>query len=145
MKLKRIDHVGINVEDFQAAKAFFFDIGFKETGKAELEGKWLDKIVDLKGVKSEFIFLKPTEGETTIELIKYHSPSDAKGIQKSQANTLGIRHICLAVENIDGIVAKLKKKGIHTFSEIYNYQGVYKLVYIRGPEGIIVELAEQIN
>ena len=82
---------------------------------------------------------------TNIELIKFYAPSDEKGIQQPVANTLGIRHIAFAVEDIEAVVAKLKKNGTEIFSEIQNYEDSYKLCYVRGPEGIIIELAEQIK
>jgi 4-hydroxyphenylpyruvate dioxygenase-like putative hemolysin len=88
--------------------------------------------------------LGPPNGGTNVELSKFHTPADEHGIQQSSANTLGIRHIAFAVEDIEGHVAKLKKKGVKTFSEIQNYEGIYKLCYVHGPEGIIVELAEEI-
>ena len=83
--------------------------------------------------------------QASIELVKYHTPPDENGIQQPLTNTLGIRHIAFAVEDIDAVVARLKEKGTETFSEIYDYEGTYKLCYVRGPEGIILELAEQIS
>jgi catechol 2,3-dioxygenase-like lactoylglutathione lyase family enzyme len=85
------------------------------------------------------------DGQTWIELVKFYTPSDEKDIQQPFANTLGIRHICFAVEDIEAIVAKLKKKGTEIFSEIQQYEESYKLCYVRGPEGIILELAEKIR
>ena len=150
MKVHRIDHVSINVNDFAAAKAFFLDLGLELQGEGSLEGAWLDRIVGLNDVKTSFAFFRVPDGQgqtsqANIELIKYHTPSDENGIQQPLANTLGIRHIAFAVEDIEAVVAKLKEKGTETFSEIYNYEGTYKLCYIRGPEGIILELAEQIS
>jgi catechol 2,3-dioxygenase-like lactoylglutathione lyase family enzyme len=85
------------------------------------------------------------DGQAWIELVKFYTPSDEKDIQQPFANTLGIRHICFAVEDIEAIVAKLKKKGTEIFSEIQQYEKSYKLCYVRGPEGIILELAEKIR
>ena len=84
-------------------------------------------------------------GQEWIELVKFYTPSDEKDIQQPFANTLGIRHICFAVEDIEAIVSKLKKKGTEIFSEIQQYEESYKLCYVRGPEGIILELAEKIR
>ena len=145
MKVHRIDHVGVIVDDLSAAKAFFLDFGFEVQGEGELEGEWLDQIVGLKGVKTAYVFLRTPDGEANLELIKFYSPSDEKGIQQTSANILGIRHIAFAVEDIEAVVAKLKKKGMEIFSEIQNYENMYKLCYVRGPEGIILELAEQIK
>src|SRR6476661_1322734 len=149
MKVHRLDHVGINVNDLSAAKEFFLDLGLELQGEGSLEGDWLDGIVGLKGVKTSFAFFGVPEaegqGKASIELIKYHSPADEYGIRQSLANTHGIRHIAFAVDDIEAIVAKLKEKGTQTFGEIYDYEGMYKLVYVHGPEGIILELAQQIG
>jgi catechol 2,3-dioxygenase-like lactoylglutathione lyase family enzyme len=145
MKIHRIDHVSINVNDLAAAKAFFLDLGLEVQGEDELEGEWLGKLIGLKGVKTGVVFFRTPDGEASIELVKYYSPSDEKGIQQTFANTLGIRHIAFVVEDIEAIVAKLKKKGTEIFGEIYNYENIYKLCYVRGPEGIIIELAEEIK
>jgi catechol 2,3-dioxygenase-like lactoylglutathione lyase family enzyme len=145
MKINRIDHVSINVNDLSAAKAFFLDLGLEVQAEWELDGEQLDRIVGLKDVRTECVGLGMPDGQAWIELVKFHTPSDEKGTQQSFVNTLGIRHICFAVEDLEAIVAKLKKKGTETFSEIEQYEESYKLCYVRGPEGIILELAEQIR
>lgn len=145
MKIHRIDHVGIIVNDLSAAKEFFLDFGLELQGEAELEGECVDQIVGLNSVKSAIAFLRTPDGGTSIELTKFYNPSDEQDIQKPFANTLGIRHIAFAVEDIEAIVAKLKKKGTEIFSDIQQYEASYKLCYVRGPEGIILELAEQIK
>ena len=145
MKVQRIDHVGVNVDDLPAAKAFFLDLGLELQGEATMEGALLDRVVGLNDVKTEIAFFRVPDGQAAIELVKYHTPSDEQGIQHPLANTLGIRHIAFAVEDIEAVVAKLKAKGTDTFSEIQDYEGTYKLCYVRGPEGIILELAEQIR
>jgi catechol 2,3-dioxygenase-like lactoylglutathione lyase family enzyme len=137
--------VGVIVNDLSAAKAFFLDFGLEVQGEGELEGEWLDQIVGLKDVKTAYVFLRTPDGEANIELIKFYTPSDENGIQKPFANTLGIRHIAFVVEDIEAVVAKLKKKGAEIFSEVQHYEDSYKLCYVRGPEGIILELAEQIK
>ena len=145
MKIHKIDHVGIIVNDLAAAKAFFLDFGLELQGEGELEGEWLDKIVGLKDVKDAYAFLRTPDGETNIELIQFYRPSAETDIQLPLANTPGIRHIAFVVEDIEAVVARLKKKGTEIFSEIQNYEDGYKLCYVRGPEGIILELAEQIK
>lgn len=145
MRMLRIEHVGVIVNDLSAAKAFFLDLGLEVQGEGELEGEWLDQIVGLNDVKTAYVFLRMPDGQANLELIKFYTPSDEKDIQQPWANTLGIRHIAFAVEEIEAIVAKLKKKGMEIFSEIQNYENIYKLCYARGPEGIILELAEQIK
>jgi 4-hydroxyphenylpyruvate dioxygenase-like putative hemolysin len=96
-------------------------------------------------VKNMVVFMRVPGGEASVELITFHTPVDEQGIQPSFANTLGIRHIAFVVDDIEAVVAKLKENGTEIFSEIQNYEDTYKLCYVRGPEGIILELAEQIN
>ncbi|WP_391115769.1 VOC family protein [Psychrobacillus sp. L3] len=145
MNIHRIDHVGVIVNDLSAAKEFFLDFGLEVKGEWEMEGELMGYAVGLNDAKVACVGLGTPDGQTWIELIKFYSPSDEKDIQKPFANTLGIRHIAFAVEDIETVVAKLKKKGMEIFSEIQNYEEKYKLCYCRGPEGIILELAEQIK
>ncbi|SET02199.1 Glyoxalase/Bleomycin resistance protein/Dioxygenase superfamily protein [Oceanobacillus limi] len=145
MKITRIDHVGIIVNDLPAAKKFFIDFGLEMLGEGEVEGEWVERIIGLQNVKEEVVMLRTPDGEANIELVKFHTPSDENGIQRSLANTLGIRHIAFAVEDIEALVAKLNKNGAELIGEIQNYKNTYKLCYVRGPEGIILELAEQIK
>ncbi|MFO7902685.1 MAG: VOC family protein [Pirellulaceae bacterium] len=145
MKIHRIDHVGIVVDDLPAAKAFFLDFGLEMVGEGEVEGDWVERIIGLQDVKSDVVMLRTPDGEANIELAKFHTPSDEKGMQRPLANTPGIRHVAFAVEDIEAIVAKLKKNGAELFGEIQNYEDAYRLCYVRGPEGIILELAEQIK
>ena len=145
MKVHRIDHVGIVVNDLPAAKAFFLDIGLEVLGETEVKGEWVERIIGLNDVRATVVMLGMPDGEANIELVKFYMPSDEKGIQYPLANTLGIRHIAFVVDDIEAVVAKLKKKGAELFGEIQNYENAYKLCYVRGPEGIILELAEQIK
>ncbi|PEK99079.1 VOC family protein [Bacillus sp. AFS017336] len=145
MKINRIDHVSINVNDLSGAKAFFLDLGLEVHAEWELEGEQLDRIVGLKDVKTACVGLGMPGGQTWIELVKFVTPSDESDHQQPFANTLGIRHICFAVEDLEAIIAKLKDKGTEIFSEIEQYEESYKLCYVRGPEGIILELAEKLG
>ena len=144
MRIHRLDHVGVIVEDLAAAKEFFLDMGLEVQGEVGLESELLDAVTGLKNAKTEMVMMQTPDGEATLELVTFVRPSDEKGMQHASVNTLGIRHICFAVEDIEAIVAKLKKKGVEFFSEIQNYENTYKLIYIHGPEGIIVELAERV-
>jgi catechol 2,3-dioxygenase-like lactoylglutathione lyase family enzyme len=145
MKVHRMDHVSINVNDLSAAKAFFLDLGLEVHGEWELEGEWLGQLIGLTDVKTRCVGLRTPDGETWIELVKFYSPPDEQDVQQPFANTLGIQHIAFAVEDIEAIVAKLKTTGTEVFSEIHQYEDSYRLCYVRGPEGIILELAEQIK
>ncbi|WP_160725619.1 VOC family protein [Bacillus sp. USDA818B3_A] len=145
MRINRIDHVSINVNDLSESKAFFLDLGLEVQAEWELDGELLDRIVGLNDVKTACVGMGMPDGQAWIELVKYYSPSGEIEIQQPFANTLGIRHICFAVDDIEAIVEKLKKNGTEIFSEIQQYEESYKLCYVRGPEGIILELAEKIR
>jgi len=143
MQIQRIDHGGVIVKDLAAAKAFFLDLGLEVQGEGEGEG--VDRVIGLDNVKEAVVMLRVPGGQANIELVQFFTPSDEGGIQQLPANTLGIRHIAFAVEDIEAAAARQKEKGTETFSEIQDFEGGYMLCYLRGPEGIILELAEQIK
>lgn len=145
MKIRRIDHVGIVVKDMAAAKAFFLDFGLELQSEGQLQGEWIGKIIGLGYVKDDYAFLQTPDGEATIELIQFHSPPDDSPAQQSVANMPGLRHLAFVVEDIDAHVARFKKQGVEVVGEVYNYENVYKLCYVRGPEGILLELAEELT
>jgi catechol 2,3-dioxygenase-like lactoylglutathione lyase family enzyme len=145
MKFRKIDHIGVVVNDLDAAKAFFLDFGLELMGEGEQEGAWLDKVVGLKGVKTGFAVLRTPDGGANLELIKYYKPLDELEIQLSYSNTIGIRNIAFEVDDIEAVVAELKQKGIKSLGEIQQYEESYKICYWRGPEGIILMLAEPLK
>lgn len=145
MKIQNIDHVGVVVNDLPAAKAFFLHLGLEVQGEGEVAGAWVDRVVGLDNMKVAFVFMRVPDGQAGIELIKFHTPADERGVRPAPANTLGIRHIAFAVENIEAVVAKLKERGAEPFREVQSFEDTYKLCYVRGPEGIILELAERIG
>lgn len=145
MKIKRIDHIGIVVTNLSAAKEFFLGFGFELLGEGLVEGEWADRVNGLKGTKAKITMMQAPNGQLNLELTKFHSPRDTKSIENLSANALGIRHIAFVVDDIEDIVSELKKKGIETVGKIQNYENTYKLCYVRGPEGIIIELAEQLK
>jgi len=144
MKIRHVDHIGINVEDLDVAKAFFTDLGFTVMGQMAMEGELLDRVTGLKGAKDDLVMLQAPDGQLSIELVKYHQPVDEAGIQPSASNTLGLRHLCFQVEGLDEILATLQHKGYKLVGEVQTYKNAYKLCYVYGPEGIIIELAEQL-
>jgi catechol 2,3-dioxygenase-like lactoylglutathione lyase family enzyme len=144
MKIKHVDHIGINVQDLEAATAFFTDLGFRVIGEQTMQGKLLDAVTGLKDAKTEFTMLESPDGQVCLEIIKYLQPVDPEGINPGGPNKLGIQHIAFQVEGFDGIVESLQGKGHKLVGSVQNYENVWKLCYIRGPEGIIVELAEKI-
>src|SRR4051812_30484428 len=129
MKINRMDHVGINVIDIKAAKEFFLDLGLEVVGEQEIEGEWVGRIIGLEDVKDKIVMMQTPGGQAQIELVQFYKPLDEKGIQPSFSNTLGIRHICFEVEDVEGIVSKVKKKGYEIVGEIHKYEELYKLCY----------------
>ena len=144
MKIQRIDHIGVVVDDLEQAKAFFLDFGFTVQGEAEEQSELLDKVVGLKGAKSQIVFLQAPNNQITLELTKFLLPADEPAPKETFMYSRGIKHIAFVVENIEEIVATVKQKGWEVFVDIYNYENTYKLCYFRGPEGIILELVEQL-
>lgn len=145
MKIKHVDHVGITVNDMDDAKAFFTDLGFTVIGETTVEGDWVGKVIGLKDVRSDIVMLQAPDEKICIELSKFHQPQAVGSSQPEAVNTLGIRHIAFQVEDLDGIVAALEQKGRKLVGEVQTYQDTWKLCYIRGPEEIILELAEQLG
>ena len=140
----RFDHVGVVVDDLDAAAAFFIDLGFEREGGTLVEGETVDKINYLDGVRAEVVMVRTPDRTGKLELVKYLAPADDEGPQPWPANRLGFRHICIEVEDLNAIVDRLRDDGFDTVGEVQDYADVFRLVYVRGPEGLIVELAENI-
>ena len=140
-----MDHVGIVVEDLAAAIEFFVELGLELQDEQSVEGRWVDRVVGLDGVQAEIAMLATPDGHGRLELAKFHSPPARGGDRNAPANTLGIRHVTFAVEDIDAVVARLRARGAELVGELERYEDIYRLCYVRGPEGIIVELAERIG
>ncbi len=140
-----MEHVGIVVDDLAAAAAFFVGLGLELQGDGQVQDGWVDRVVGLQGVRAAYAMLQTPDGHGRLELVKFHSPSVRGGDGHAPANTLGIRHLAFAVDDIDAAVVAVQASGGELVGEVANYKGVYRLCYVRGPEGIIVELAEQIR
>jgi catechol 2,3-dioxygenase-like lactoylglutathione lyase family enzyme len=145
MTIQRMDHVGIVVDDLPAAIEFFAELGFERQGQGAVDGEWVDRIVALDGVRVEFAMVQTPDGHGRLELITFHTPPAQGGDPDAPANTRGIRHIALVVEDIDAVVAGLRARGTELVGELVRYENSFRLCYVRGPEGIIVELAEKIG
>jgi catechol 2,3-dioxygenase-like lactoylglutathione lyase family enzyme len=145
MTIRRMDHVGIVVDDLADAVAFFVELGLELQGEAPVEGDWVDRVVGLEGVRAQIAILQTPDGHGRLELTKFHTPSTDGGYQRATANASGIRHVAFAVDDIDAVLARLRARGAELVGELGRYQDSYRLCYVRGPEGIIVELAEQIG
>jgi catechol 2,3-dioxygenase-like lactoylglutathione lyase family enzyme len=145
MTIQRMDHVGVVVDDLAAATEFFLELGLVLQGEASVEGRSVDRVVGLEGVRADIAMMQTPDGTGRLELSKFHSPSTQGGDPNAPANTPGIRHVSFAVEDIDAAVAGLRARGAELVGELERYKDSYRLCYVRGPEGIIVELAEEIG
>jgi catechol 2,3-dioxygenase-like lactoylglutathione lyase family enzyme len=145
MAIKQMEHVGIVVEDLAAAIEFFVELGLEPRGNGQVEGSWVERIIGLEEVKVEFAMLRAPDGHGEIELVKFHSPATEDGDSDAPANTLGLRHLAFLVDDIHAVVAGLEARGTELVGELVRYENSYWLCYVRGPGGIIVELAEKIG
>ena len=146
MTLKRMDNVLIVVEDMEAAKAFFLELGMELEGEMPLEGSLVERVVGLDNVRCEIATLRTPDGHGRVELSKFHTPAAIRvEPQNAPANTLGIRRIMFAVDNVDEVVERLRTHGAELVGEIAQYEDIYRLCFIRGPEGIILGLAEELR
>jgi catechol 2,3-dioxygenase-like lactoylglutathione lyase family enzyme len=143
----RFDHVGVVVEDLDAATAFFVALGFEREGDGgmRVDGEIVDKINGLDGVQADVTMVRTPDGTGRLELVKYHTPADTNGVQPLAANRLGFRHICVEVEDLNATVDALRAKGFDTVGDVQDYENIYRLCYLRGPEGLIVEFAENLG
>lgn len=146
-KLLRMDNVLIVVEDLAAAKAFFAELGMGLEGETTVEGSWVDRVVGLEGVRSDIAVMRTPDGHSKVELTKFHTPPAIRTEPATaQANTLGIGRIMFAVDDIDEVVVRLcNNHGATLVGEIVDFEDIYRLCYLRGPEGIIIGLAEQLG
>jgi catechol 2,3-dioxygenase-like lactoylglutathione lyase family enzyme len=146
MTVLRLEHIGIVVDDLAAATAFFVALGLEVEGEASVEGDLVDRINGLEGVRADVVMLRtPNDHASKLELAKYRSPSYEGDDGPAPANALGIRHILFVVDDIEASLASLRAHGSDLVGELVNYENSYKLCYVRGPAGIIVELAEKIG
>jgi len=144
MGIQRMDHIGIVVDDLAAAREFFTQLGLERSGNGSVEGDWAGRIIGLEGVRSDIVFLRTPDGHGQLELSKFHSPP-SQGDGGQPANTRGIRHVSFIVDDIDAVVASLRTRGVQLVGEVVQYEEAYRLCYVRGPEGILVELAEELG
>jgi catechol 2,3-dioxygenase-like lactoylglutathione lyase family enzyme len=145
MAIERMEHVGLVVEDLAAATAFFVELGLTLQGEASVEGGWVDRMVGLDGVRAEIAMLQTPDGHGRVELSQFHAPPSPAGDRQAPANVPGLRHLSFAVDDLDAVLAGLQARGADLVGEVERYKDIYRLCYVRGPEGIIVELAERIG
>jgi catechol 2,3-dioxygenase-like lactoylglutathione lyase family enzyme len=144
--IHRLDNVLIVVDDLEAAKAFFTELGMELEGETQVEGPWVDATIGLEDVRAEIAMMRTPDGHGRVELSKFHTPPAVRTEPEAvPTNTLGIRRIMFAVEDIDDVVARLRSHGAELVGEIAQYEDMYRLCFVRGPEGFIVGLAEQLD
>ncbi len=145
MTLKRMDNVLIVVDDLEAVKAFFLELGLELEGETTVEGPTVDRLIGLQNVRATLVFLRTPDGHGRIELDKFHTPEPIRiGPEDAPVNALGIRRLMFAVEALDDVVDRLLAHGAELVGEVVQYGNTYRLAYVRGPEGILVALAEQL-
>jgi len=141
----RMDHISVVVDDLDGAVAFFGALGMEVEGRMPVEGPWVDSVCGLDDVRVEIAMLRTPDGSNKVELTKFLSPPARTAEPNAPANTLGIRTVMFAVDDIDGAIARLRVHGAELIGEVVRYEDIYRLCYLRGPEGIIVALAEEVG
>ncbi|MGC4798563.1 VOC family protein [Micromonospora saelicesensis] len=146
MAIQRMDNVLIVVEDLDTVIAFFVELGMELEGRGPVEGRWVERVIGIDDVRQEVAMLRTPDGQGKVELAMFHRPTAISAEPKNApANTLGIRRIMFAVDDIEDVITRLRGLGAELVGEVERYEDVYRLCYVRGPEGIIVGLAEQLR
>jgi catechol 2,3-dioxygenase-like lactoylglutathione lyase family enzyme len=145
MSLQRMDNVGIVVEDLPATIAFFRDLGLELEGQTTVEGEWAGRVTGLGDQRVEIAMMRTPDGHSRLELSRFLTPPVVADHRNSPVNALGYLRVMFAVDDIDDTVVRLRKHGAQLVGEVVQYEDVYRLCYIRGPEGLLIGLAEQIG
>ena len=143
--LKRMDNVGIVVESLDAAVSFFVELGLELEGRATIDGEWAERVTGLHPMHVEIAMLRTPDGHGRLELSRFLTPPTVADHRNAPVNALGYLRIMFAVDDLDDTLARLRKHGAQLVDELVQYEDVYRLCYIRGPEGILIGLAEQIG
>ena len=144
MAVKRMDNVGIVVENLDAAIGFFTELGLILEGRMPIEGEWAGRITGLRGQRVEIAMMRTPDGHGRLELSRFDTPAIASDHRTAPVNSLGYLRVMFAVEDIDDTLVRLKKLGASVVDEIVDYEKVYRICYIRGPEGILIGLAQEL-
>jgi catechol 2,3-dioxygenase-like lactoylglutathione lyase family enzyme len=146
MAIVRMDNVLIVVDDLEAMISFFVELGMELEGRMPIEGPWVDRTIGIDGTRGEIATLRTPDGHGRIELDKFYAPPAIRvEPENAPVNTMGIRRIMFAVDDIDEVVARMQTHGAELFDEIVQYEDMYRLCYLRGPEGIIVGIAQELG
>jgi len=146
MTIQRMDNVLIVVDDLDGAISFFVELGMELEGKGAVEGRWVERVIGIDDVRQDVAMLRTPDGHGRIELVQFHAPTAIRAEpENAPANTLGIRRVMFAVDDIEDVVARLRAHGAELVGELVQYEQSYRLCYVRGPEGIVVGLAEELS
>jgi catechol 2,3-dioxygenase-like lactoylglutathione lyase family enzyme len=145
MTVKRMDNVGIVVEDLDAAIAFFAELGLQLEGRAPIEGEWAGNVTGLRDMRVEIAMMRTPDGHSRLELSRFLAPAPIADHRNAPVNALGYLRVMFAVDDIDDTLTRLGKLGATVVGEVVRYEDVYRLCYIRGPEGILIGLAEELR
>jgi catechol 2,3-dioxygenase-like lactoylglutathione lyase family enzyme len=143
--IRRFDHVGITVADLETVIDFFAGLGFETEGRTVLEGEFLDTVIGLPDARTELVMLRPPDGGTRLELARFIRPGHEPGSPDAMANELGLRSVAFEVDDLEGMLERLAADGYHPVGGIGDHEGTWHMASVRGPEGIIVSLAERID
>jgi catechol 2,3-dioxygenase-like lactoylglutathione lyase family enzyme len=144
--IKRMDNVLIVVDDMEAAKAFFAALGMTLVDETTVKGPWADRVVGLKNVRADIAMMRTPDGHGQVELSKFHTPAAVRfGPENVPSNTLGMRRIMFLVDDLDATLAQVRPLGASLVDEVAQYKDKYRLCFVRGPEGIVVGLAEELG
>jgi catechol 2,3-dioxygenase-like lactoylglutathione lyase family enzyme len=145
MAIQRMDHVSVVVDDLEAAVAFFVELGMELEGRAPIEGPWVERLVGLDDVRVDVAMVRTPDGHGRLELTKFHTPTATTAEPNAPVNTLGLRQVMFAVDDLEDVLDRLRARGAELVGEVAQYEDSYRLCYVRGPAGVIVALAEQIG
>jgi len=145
MTVKRMDNVGIVVEDLDVAVEFFTELGLTLEGRMPIEGEWAGRVTGVRGQRVEVAMLATPDGHSRVELSRFDAPAVASDHRTAPVNSLGYLRVMFAVEDLDDTLARLSRLGATVVDEVVNYEDIYRLCYIRGPEGILIGLAQQLG
>src|SRR5437870_13757246 len=143
--IRRFDHVGITVADLDAVTAFFVGLGCEVEGRTFVEGEFIDTVIGIPNSRSEIVMLRPPDGGTGLELSSFIRPNHEPGSPGAMSNELGLRNVCFEVDNLQGVVDRLAADGYGLVGGIGQYEDMWRMAHVRGPEGIIVSLAQRID
>lgn len=144
MTIKRMDNVGIVVQDLDTAIHFFRELGLELEGRAPVEGDWADSVTGLRNMKVEIAMMRTPDGQSRLELSRFTTPATVTDHRRSPVNSLGYLRVMFTVENLDETLARVVTLGAELVGTVAQYENIYRLCYIRGPEGILLGLAEQL-